>query len=103
MSGGYCSGASRRTLSAAPQQDLARTRGAVTKPTDGLKEWDVEREALEEAATAFAQAREIGFGKLAAPLRAALAGRSATPSVFDMMMVLGREESLARLGDASDT
>ena len=43
----------------------------------------------------------IGFGKLAAPLRAALAGRSATPSVFDMMLVLGRDEVLARLRDAS--
>ena len=39
--------------------------------------------------------------KLAGPMRAALAGRAATPSVFDMMLVLGREESLARLGDAA--
>jgi len=35
------------------------------------------------------------------PLRAALAGRAATPSVFDMMLVLGRDESLARLNDAA--
>jgi glutamyl-tRNA synthetase len=34
-------------------------------------------------------------------MRAALAGRSATPSVFDMMLVLGREESIARLTDAA--
>ena len=43
----------------------------------------------------------IGFGKLAAPLRAALAGRSATPSVFDMMLVIGRDETIARLTDAA--
>jgi glutamyl-tRNA synthetase len=35
-------------------------------------------------------------------LRAALAGRTATPSVFDMMTALGREESLARLQDQTD-
>jgi len=43
----------------------------------------------------------IGFGKLAAPLRAALAGRTATPSVFDMMLVIGRDETIARLTDAA--
>jgi len=43
----------------------------------------------------------IGFGKLAAPLRAALAGRSATPSVYDMMLVIGQNETIARLEDAA--
>jgi glutamyl-tRNA synthetase len=32
-------------------------------------------------------------------MRAALAGRAATPSVFEMMLVLGQEETLARLSD----
>ena len=41
----------------------------------------------------------VGLGKIAAPLRAALAGRTATPSVFDMMLALGRDEALARLED----
>ena len=47
-----------------------------------------------------AEAHDLKFGKLAGPIRAALAGRTATPSVFDMMLVLGREETLARLGEA---
>ncbi|MDA9226591.1 hypothetical protein N9P29_01745, partial [bacterium] len=38
---------------------------------------------------------------LAGPLRAALAGRAVTPSVFDMMLVLEQEESLARLTQAT--
>ena len=50
----------------------------------------------------FAAAKDTKFGKLAGPLRAALAGRAATPSVYDMMLVLGPEESLARLTDAAD-
>jgi glutamyl-tRNA synthetase len=56
---------------------------------------------LEVILNAACAANEIGFGKLAAPLRAALAGRSAAPSVFDMMLVLGRDETIARLADIS--
>ena len=48
-----------------------------------------------------AQANGIGFGKLAAPLRAALAGRTATPSVYDMMLVIGQDETIARLTDVA--
>jgi glutamyl-tRNA synthetase len=49
----------------------------------------------------FAEAHDMKFGKLAGPIRAALAGRTATPSVFDMMLVLGRDETIARLRDAA--
>ncbi len=59
------------------------------------------RDDLEATLAAFAEARGTKFGKLAGPLRAALAGRTATPSVFDMMLLLGREETLARLADAA--
>ena len=62
--------------------------------------WD--RENLESSLNAFAGAHDTTFAKLAGPLRAALSGRAATPSVFDMMIVLGREETLARLNDAAD-
>jgi glutamyl-tRNA synthetase len=47
----------------------------------------------------FAEERELKLGKLAGPLRAALSGRAASPSVFDMMMVIGRDETLARIED----
>ena len=50
---------------------------------------------------AFAEAQGTKFGKLAGPMRAALAGRSVTPSVFDMMLVLGKEESLLRIEQAA--
>jgi glutamyl-tRNA synthetase len=56
---------------------------------------------LEPMLNAAAAEYGMGFGKLAAPLRAALAGRTATPSVFDMMLILGRDEVLARLREAS--
>ena len=41
-----------------------------------------------------AEAHDMKFGKLAAPLRAALAGRAVSPSVFDMMLVIGRDETM---------
>ena len=61
--------------------------------------WD--RTALEELVAAVAEANGTKLGKLAGPLRAALAGRSVSPSVFDMMLVLGRDETIARLTDAA--
>ena len=39
------------------------------------------------------------LGKVAQPLRAALTGRSVSPPVFDVMHALGRQETIARLGD----
>jgi glutamyl-tRNA synthetase len=51
--------------------------------------------------TGFAADHALGFGKLAQPLRAALAGRTVSPSVYDMMLVLGRDETIARLGDVA--
>ncbi len=77
------------------------SRGILHELTPRLQDVTWSRDAIEAAVLAFAETKDIKFGKLAGPLRAALAGRSATPSVFDMMLVLGREESLARIKDAA--
>ena len=68
-----------------------------TELTPHLQNVSWDRTALEEAIAAFATAHDTKLGKLAGPLRAALAGRSVSPSVFDMMLVLGRDETLSRL------
>ena len=44
----------------------------------------------------------LKLGAVAQPLRAALTGRSTSPGVFDVLAVLGREESLARIADQID-
>ena len=62
-------------------------------------EWS--RPGLEAVLADFCQQHGIKFGQLAQPLRAALAGSTVTPSVLDMMVILGRDESLDRLRDAS--
>ncbi|WP_170344143.1 glutamate--tRNA ligase [Ruegeria atlantica] len=75
--------------------------GILTELTPHLQNVSWSRNELEEALNSFAESKELKFGKLAGPLRAALAGRAVTPSVFDMMLVLGREETLARLSEAA--
>ncbi|MBU2941704.1 glutamate--tRNA ligase [Shimia thalassica] len=77
------------------------SRGILKELTPQLQNASWSRDGLEAVTNSFAEAKEIKFGKMAGPLRAALAGRSVTPSVFDMMLVLGRDETLARLEDAS--
>ena len=54
---------------------------------------------LETAVKAHAEATGVKLGKLAQPLRAALTGTSTSPPIFDVLEVLGREESLARMSD----
>jgi glutamyl-tRNA synthetase len=77
------------------------SRGMLAELTPRLRNASWTRDDLEGVVSGLAAEREVGLGKLAGPLRAALAGRTATPSVFDMMVVLGRDETLARLGDAA--
>ena len=61
--------------------------------------WD--RDTLEGVVSELAARHDTKLGKLAGPLRAALAGRSVSPSVFDMMLVLGRDETCARLTEST--
>ena len=58
-------------------------------------------EGLDAAARAFAEAEGVKLGKVAQPLRAALTGRSVSAGIFEIMELIGREESMARLGDAA--
>ncbi|MES2333994.1 MAG: glutamate--tRNA ligase [Pseudomonadota bacterium] len=78
------------------------SRGILKTLTPRLQNASWTKEALEPILTAVAAENGIGFGALAAPLRAAIAGRTVTPSVYDMMLVIGREETVARLTDAAN-
>ena len=67
---------------------------------DGLSragEWTAE--ATEQAVREVAEAEGVKLGQVAQPLRAALTGRATSPGIFDVLMLLGREESLARVAD----
>ena len=77
------------------------SRGILATLTPQLQSASWSRDELEGLMAAFAEAQGTKFGKLAAPLRAALAGRAVTPSVFDMMLVLGKEETILRIEQAA--
>jgi glutamyl-tRNA synthetase len=79
------------------------SRGILGELTPHLQNASWTRDALEGAVAAFAEAKGLKLGKIAQPLRAALSGRTVSPSVFDMMIVIGREETIGRLQDAAGT
>jgi len=77
------------------------SRGMLKTLTPQLQNASWTKDVLERILPAAAAAQGLGFGKLAGVLRAALAGKTVTPGVYDMMLVIGRDETIARLGDAS--
>ena len=62
-----------------------------------LANWDAA--SLEAAIREVAEASDVKLGKLAQPLRAALTGRTTSPGIFDVLALLGRDESLDRIAD----
>ena len=73
--------------------------GKLAAAFDALDDWTTE--SLEAAVRAFATGQELKLGKVAQPLRAALTGRTVSPPIFDVMAVLGREETMLRLRDVT--
>lgn len=67
----------------------------VVERLDNLSKWNIEK--LEEMLRGLAKEMEISFGKVAQLLRNILTGKKITPSIFDMLVVFGKEESLRRL------
>ena len=55
--------------------------------------------AMEAVVRTYAEEVNLKLGQVAQPLRAALTGRTTSPGIFEVLDVLGREESLARLKD----
>ncbi len=87
--------AAKTMADAAARADLAEFAARVA----AQPAWS--RETLEEAARLFTEARGQKLGKIAQPLRAALAGSSVSPPIFEVMEVLGRDETLGRIADAT--
>lgn len=78
-------------------EDGRATLAAVLPVLAAAAPW--EAAALEAAVKAFAERQGLKLGAIAQPLRAALTGRAVSPGIFDVLAVLGREESLARIAD----
>lgn len=83
-----------KLISGDGQDVLAKMRAIL----EASEDWRAD--PLQDAAKAFAEQAELKLGKVAQPLRAALTGSNISPSVFEVMEVLGKEECLGRLDDA---
>jgi glutamyl-tRNA synthetase len=71
----------------------------VTPALEAVEPWTAE--ATEQAVRGYAERKATKLGAVAQPLRAALTGRTTSPGIFNVLVVLGRQESLARLRDQS--
>jgi glutamyl-tRNA synthetase len=69
----------------------------VTGTLETVDPWTAE--TTEQAVRAFAEQKGLKLGAVAQPLRAALTGRTTSPGIFNVLAVLGRQESLIRLRD----
>ncbi|HWL04364.1 MAG TPA: glutamate--tRNA ligase [Xanthobacteraceae bacterium] len=77
------------------------TLGDLLESFQTVTEWSAA--ATENAVRQFAEQRGVKLGTVAQPLRAALTGRITSPPIFDVLAVLGRDESIARLRDQAAT
>lgn len=84
-----------KLLSAQSREHLAALRERFA----AVDSWSAA--SLEEVVRAYAGETGIKLGQIAQPVRAALTGRTVSPGLFDVLEVLGRDESLARLDDCA--
>ena len=68
---------------------------ALVPALETVKEWSAP--SVEAVVRGYAEQAGVKLGAVAQPLRAALTGRTTSPPIFDVLAVLGRDESLARL------
>jgi glutamyl-tRNA synthetase len=69
----------------------------VAERLEAVSEWSAQ--SVEAVVREHAEAIGVKLGQVAQPLRAALTGRATSPGLFDVMAVLGKEETLLRLRD----
>jgi len=72
---------------------LAQAHAALAQ----IEDW--EHDAIDAAVRKVANEAGVKLGKLAQPLRAALTGQTTSPGIFDVLILLGKPESLARIAD----
>jgi glutamyl-tRNA synthetase len=77
--------------------DARQSTAEFTDLLSNIDDWSVP--TIDSAARAFADAKGLKLGKVAQPLRAALTGRTVSPGIFEVMVLIGKDETLARLSD----
>lgn len=93
-----------------PLPQTPKAQKIIVKSYDILKEvtqnlsvlGDFSTENINKTLRDFAQSKDIGLGKIAQPLRAAVTGSTISPGIDETLCALGKEETLARIGDILD-
>lgn len=80
-------------LDEAAREHLSELAATLAK----IDDWSVE--TIEAAVRGFADRKTLKLGKIAQPLRVALTGSTISPPIFDLLAVLGKAETLARIAD----
>ena len=75
--------------------DAKALLGRLVPALEAVPDWN--GPAIEAVVRAFAESATVKLGAVAQPLRAALTGKTTSPPIFDVLAVLGRNESLERL------
>ncbi len=65
------------------------------RPVLAATEWT--REALEKMLDEFCKGKDLGMGKVAQPVRVAVTGTTVSPAIYDTLLILGRDRTLARV------
>ena len=65
-----------------------------------LETWDMKPEIIKQKIHDFAESKSLGMGKVMMPLRLSLVGELKGPDVPDILEILGKEESVARIKNA---
>jgi glutamyl-tRNA synthetase len=81
--------------------DARAMLGEIAAELEAVEPWTAAQS--EQALRTFAEKKGAKLGSVAQPLRAALTGRTTSPGIFDVLAVLGKTESLARLRDQAAT
>lgn len=81
-------------------KDLEGTTERLSRVRSALEDCPWQEASLEERLRSLAEEMEVGAGKIFQPLRVALTGSSASPGIFDVLLVLGRPRSLERMEQA---
>ncbi len=97
----YCYAPAELDPKAAAKFLTPETRPLLQAVRDGLAALPTpDAQSLEKLFQEVATARALGLGKVAQPVRVALTGGTASPGIYDVVLILGREETLARLDGA---
>ena len=82
------------------EKNPTEARAHLEAIADTLRQAEWSEERLEDVVRGLAERLGVGAGKLIHPLRVALTGQSASPGIFDVLVLLGRERSLGRVDAA---